>query len=64
MAITHFKFPLKKIGSKKGENEIHPTNEQIFFFFFSLVLTLDSSIVAKYQPPVLCYVGCKHLISI
>ena len=34
MAMTHFKLPIKK-RLKKGENEIHPTNEQIFASSFS-----------------------------
>ena len=40
MAMTHFKLPIKKKKDLKGENEIHPTNEQIFASFF--FLTLDS----------------------
>ena len=35
MAMTHFKLPIKKKKDLKGENEIHPTNEQIFASFFS-----------------------------
>ena len=33
MAMTNFKLPKKK-KDLKDENEIHPTNEQIFAFFF------------------------------
>ena len=41
MAMTHFKLPIKKKKKDlKDENEIHPTNEQIFASFF--FLTLDS----------------------
>ena len=41
MAMTHFKLPIKKKKKDlKDENEIHPTNDQIFASFF--FLTLDS----------------------
>ena len=42
MAMTHFKFSHQR-KTQKGENEIHPTNEQILASFFLIIVAMAES---------------------